>query len=601
MGRSSLLVAVAALLVAAACAELKLQQVDRKINLNSQFARVTEQIKLKNTGGNVEDRVVLCSANGDRIAFHKVTQVAGTKTVLKVSPTKPADAPAGVSCVEAQLADKLPAGEVVSLENFMVLADVQTPFPKEVSQGEQQLMVFKDNVYVVSPYQVSQQSTEVVLPSSTIKSYTDTEKPVSKSDNKVTYGKYDLIKPFTISGMRVHYESSKSFKKVTTLVREIEVSHWGNIYVEESYEIKNDGAKHTGSFSRLKYAHTYNGKGNSFREMRARFPASAHSLYYVDLIGNISSSDTRKSLQETVLDFELRYPLLGGWKVDFKLGYSVPLTDFLFKKRSDGKHRLTMPFSTPLEDVFVEDMIVRVVLPEGSHAIESIVQHAVEKSADVKYTYLDVSGRPVVVLHMKNVVPEHASKFHVDYAFSSMSMLREPLLLITAFAALFVAAIVYNRLEFTISKDDKWQEAQKAEKLTTVMQQISAVIDEQESILDSVAKLTASLRTADDGDHVARERSQLEASLNALDTKLKPLIVTVEAGSAKIAASLAAVLEKGKALQARYLKQLSERLDLAKKGVSNLEATKRLAPTQQQLLEAKRQFDAQLEALFEPF
>ncbi len=43
------------------------------------------------------------------------------------------------------------------------------------------------------------------------------------------------------------------------------MSHWGNIYVEEKYEVKNAGARHTGSFSRLKYAHSYNGKANSFR------------------------------------------------------------------------------------------------------------------------------------------------------------------------------------------------------------------------------------------------------------------------------------------------------------------------------------------------
>ncbi len=35
--------------------------------------------------------------------------------------------------------------------------------------------------------------------------------------------------------------------------------------MEEKYEIKNTGARHAGSFSRLKYAHAYNGKANSFR------------------------------------------------------------------------------------------------------------------------------------------------------------------------------------------------------------------------------------------------------------------------------------------------------------------------------------------------
>ncbi len=33
----------------------------------------------------------------------------------------------------------------------------------------------------------------------------------------------------------------------------------------------------------------------------------------------------RKTTRETVVDLETRYPLLGGWKVDFNLGYSLPL------------------------------------------------------------------------------------------------------------------------------------------------------------------------------------------------------------------------------------------------------------------------------------
>lgn len=41
-------------------------------------------------------------------------------------------------------------------------------------------------------------------------------------------------------------------------------------------------------------------------------------------------------------------------------GYSVPLEGFLFGKPSDGKRRLTMALSTPLEDVHVEQMEVRV-------------------------------------------------------------------------------------------------------------------------------------------------------------------------------------------------------------------------------------------------
>ncbi len=46
-----------------------------------------------------------------------------------------------------------------------------------------------------------------------------------------------------------------------------------------------------------------------------------------------------------------------------------------------------------------------------------------------------------------------------------------------AFFALFAIAIVYNRLEFTIARDDKWQAGQDAEKVATAMQAVNSVMD----------------------------------------------------------------------------------------------------------------------------
>lgn len=47
-----------------------------------------------------------------------------------------------------------------------------------------------------------------------------------------------------------------------------------------------------------------------------------------------------------------------------------------------------------------------------------------------RYTYLDTSGRPVLVFEKANVVPDHNVIFHLDYHFNRLSLLREPLLLI---------------------------------------------------------------------------------------------------------------------------------------------------------------------------
>jgi oligosaccharyltransferase complex subunit alpha (ribophorin I) len=54
----------------------------------------------------------------------------------------------------------------------------------------------------------------------------------------------------------------------------------------------------------------------------------------------------------------------------------------------------------------------------------------INQSWDKKFTYLDTVGRPVLVLTKSNVVPELNKSFAVDYGFTFLAMMREPLLLI---------------------------------------------------------------------------------------------------------------------------------------------------------------------------
>lgn len=45
------------------------------------------------------------------------------------------------------------------------------------------------------------------------------------------------------------------------------------------------------------------------------------------------------------------------------------------------------------------------------------------------------------------------------------------------FFALFVAMIVYNRMEFTITRDEKWEVARSKVVLATYMEQIQALLE----------------------------------------------------------------------------------------------------------------------------
>ena len=62
-------------------------------------------------------------------------------------------------------------------------------------------VLFRDNCYQTSPYNVKEQTTKVVLPSSTVESYTKSVKPVSFADGTITYGTYNNIAPFTKVGV----------------------------------------------------------------------------------------------------------------------------------------------------------------------------------------------------------------------------------------------------------------------------------------------------------------------------------------------------------------------------------------------------------------
>ena len=58
------------------------------------------------------------------------------------------------------------------------------------------------------------------------------------------------IAPYKKQKLSVHFENHSPFLTTWRLERWIEVSHWGNIAVEEKMHIQHTGAKLKGSFSR---------------------------------------------------------------------------------------------------------------------------------------------------------------------------------------------------------------------------------------------------------------------------------------------------------------------------------------------------------------
>lgn len=97
--------------------------------------------------------------------------------------------------------------------------------------------------------------------------------------------------------------------------------------------------------------------------MKAILPASARDIYYRDQIGNISTSLVRGFDSRVEVEMRPRFPLLGGWRTNYILGYNVPSREFLYA--SGSSYALKFPLIHSLfNDMIIEKSEVKIILPE---------------------------------------------------------------------------------------------------------------------------------------------------------------------------------------------------------------------------------------------
>ncbi|XVF83199.1 hypothetical protein PTKIN_Ptkin16aG0114800 [Pterospermum kingtungense] len=438
--------------------QLLISNAERRIDLTSHIVKVFLTLKVENAGSTPVSEVLLAfpPAQVDHLATVEALATKGkrkktTLARLEVKPTEIPDAPNGTKYFTIYLANPLNSGESATIEVLYILTHSLEPFPAEIGQSESQLVFYRDGAFILSPYHIKQQTTFIKTPSTKVESFTRVE-PTSRAGTEIKYGPYEDRPPYSFSPILVHFENNSPFAVVEELVREIEISHWGNLQVTEQYTLVHAGARHKGVFSRVDYQSRPSAFGvSSFRYLLARLPPRVHSVYYRDEIGNISSSHLRTDSRKSELEIEPRYPLFGGWKATFVIGYGLPLQDFLFES-SDDRRYLNFTFGCPLLETVVDKLTTKVVLPEGSKDPSAVVPFPVEQHLETKYSYLDVVGRTVVVLEKKNVVPVLNSHFQVYYTFKPIFMLAEPLMLASAFFLFFVACVAYLHIDLSIRK-----------------------------------------------------------------------------------------------------------------------------------------------------
>lgn len=230
-----------------------------------------------------------------------------------------------------------------------------SPFPSHITQAEQQFVVYEGSATVVSAYPIKTQKTKFQLPKGTVENYSKgTElKPVTQDGQAITYGTYDNTESFTVKPVRIHFQNDSPFLSVTHMTRLIELSQWGNIAVEESYEIVHAGARLKGSFSRYDFQRDHRPNMPAVKSYHTILPAAARDVYYRDEIGNISTSHLLVRDDAVDLEIRPRFPLFGGWKTEYYIGYNIPSYEYLFAK--GNRYQLNIRFIDHIFDDFIVD------------------------------------------------------------------------------------------------------------------------------------------------------------------------------------------------------------------------------------------------------
>jgi len=472
--------------------KLVIQDVQRSIDASTHIARHTIRLSVYNKGEESANDFILAVPN---FQVQDLSYVTAEQNNVKLSVIPLPDS-IDKDCKQFQVTFTEPLMKDKSAKILVKMAfgNQYVAFPKEIRQNDIQKVIFRDNVFYYSVYRVSGQLTTIYLGNSNIETYSQYI-PTSQKGDTLTYGPYSAQSPRQYVELRVHFQNTKKLLTINKLTRLLEISHWGNLAVEEHYDLKNSGpALKDNSFSRLDYQRSGNNAPTVISHLIAKLPIDAHDIYYRDRIGNISTSTCRPSHHDKnylEFDFQPRFPLFGNWKTEFYIGYNIPLVNVLSLSPGGHSYRFQYNFGTPLENTIITSYTLKIIFPEGADNIKQSFPFPLDTVEwETMKTYLDTKGRKVLVVTKRNVVDEESTRqFQVDYTYTWLDLLRKPFVVMGALFSFCVLFMVFVRMDLTIAKGKHTQEQEQEIRVLEAVESYLAQHHRRDELLDSLQGL----------------------------------------------------------------------------------------------------------------
>lgn len=419
----------------------------RTIDLQKSYVRETRNVVIENNSDRPQSiyRVPISNHNGNNDEKKNLIKVKEKQSTVPIHWRQTE------TCYEINLPREIEPKGKITLSLSSVTVDRLVPIPFQMEQNGKQFLQFSTNATLPSFYETQREKIKIKVKSGEIASYT--EGGEKQSDGIITYGPYGsketVNPPETIV---IRYEHTAPITQIAQFEREIQVSHLGgNIAFEEHYALFNKAAKLKHQFDRIAYAQSayYNPQSTAIKHMNFKLQIGARDAYFVDEIGNVSTSRFRSNSREASLEIRPRYPVFGGWNYSFAIGWNNDLDQYLhINPNNPKKYLLCVPFLEGADDVAYGSVAWKLVLPEGASNVELAtrvpvlsMRHSVEK------TFMDTIGRTVVTLTARDLTDEGGRQdVCVAYEYSTGLTLRKPLVVTMAVFAVFLASLVGSRL-----------------------------------------------------------------------------------------------------------------------------------------------------------
>lgn len=430
----------------------------RNVELSKPYVKEFALVEIKNTGSEPQDTYFFFVNDGfDAVPDLSYISVTLVEQKMDLQPFK-----VNKSLYMIKLPFPVAPDSSVELRARYSYTNTLIPFPEKIKVDEPQKLLLKLNKFPYSAYPTQEyslaftgitkgQEMDLHLESSAI----TTDLPEFEGrieEQALAYGPVvATLAPRTLVPMGLLFDHDRPVTRVINLERSfwLPASDVDVVQTEEYYELYNNGAELKEGYSRIDWMKgRYDIAREHFAISQLEFPIKTpyDDLYFTDKVGKVSTHHP----QLGHILMQPRYPLFGGWRYNFTMGWTNKLENFVHKVTGEQDVYIAQfPILNTLREIYYDDVYLNFYLPENAEVLDiSGPFLPVDTAERRELSFLDVSdGHVKVSLHYKDLVDDLSPlTVFIKYKYTQANFLTKVLkiagFLFTGLAGYYVLALV---------------------------------------------------------------------------------------------------------------------------------------------------------------